>query len=152
MIKLCIFEIPVKPFDVKVLRDLLIIHESPELSCVDSDIFSHMNLLVSVGYLAFCLNNHPILDIVLMIEKDCKCSHLFLYTLIIVASIMMIHVPKIPHHPKKWNIDAMLANMTSNDRNENNNSLMIRRLRIQFYKHSMCYNTYHCTLFLCDQM
>lgn len=65
---------------------------------------------------------------------------------------MMIQVPNMPNHPKKWKIDAMLANMTSNDKNENNSSLMIRRLKIQFCKHSRYCNTFHCTLFLCDQM
>ena len=55
----------------------------------------------------------------------------------------MIQVPKMPNHPKKWKIDAMLANMTSNDKNENNSSLMIRRLKIQFCKHSRYCNTFH---------
>ena len=65
-----------------------------------------------------------------------------------VPTIMMIHVPRIPNHPKKWKMEAMLVNMTSNDKNENNNSLMIRILKIQSYKHSSYCNTYHYTLYL----
>jgi hypothetical protein len=74
--KLLIFGIPFKPFDVKVLRDLFVVHESPELSCVDSNILSNMNLFVSVGYLGCCFFDHPIFDgIIQFIEIDIDYFH-----------------------------------------------------------------------------